>query len=97
MAYWFWLLFLGGFNVCTAEAVSIKSAAARRRALLQYVIRVNSRSAATAYDSTINVVVCIFIIITTKRNSEVNKALTCSIEPIQSRMDSEDEAVSSSS
>ena len=46
-----------------AEAVSIKSPAARRRAMRQCVIQVNSRSSATDYDSTINNVVSIIIII----------------------------------
>ena len=38
--------------MCMAEAVSIKSAAAWPRALRHCVIRVNSGTAATAYDST---------------------------------------------
>ena len=66
MAKCFWLSFLHEFEVmCMAEAVSIKSVAAGRLKLGYCVIRVNSRIAATAYDNTTNVVICIIIIIVT--------------------------------
>ena len=50
-----------------AEAVSIKSAAAQRRALRHCVIPVNSRRSEAEYDMTVNIAVHIIIIITNFR------------------------------
>ena len=50
--------------VYMTEAVSAKSAAARRSALRHCVIRVNSQSAVTAFNSALNIFVCVIIFIT---------------------------------
>ena len=45
---------MGGFDVRIAMAVSVKSAAARRRALRHCAIRVNSRNDLGHNDNTLN-------------------------------------------